>query len=204
MTERATTTASLRERTKAAMRDEVAAVAIKLFAEHGFDAVTTTQIAAVAGISPRSFFRYFPTKEDLVLGGLQDAGHRVQAALRSRPSREGPWTALRHALRVLMDEPVYPPQHLQTITRIILETPSIRARDMQKHQQWEELLAPEIARRMSNPDRAGLSDSDARARALIGAALSCLRVATDTWLRSGGTADPIAILDELIDTVRTA
>jgi AcrR family transcriptional regulator len=197
-------TVSLRERTRQAMRAEVAAVALRLFAERGFDAVTTVEIAAAAGISPRSFFRYFPAKEDVVLAGLAEAGQRVSAALARRPEGEGPWDALRHALRVLVEDPVYPAAQLDTIARIILETPSVRARDMEKQEQWAELLTPEIARRLGSPVSGPLPDPEQRARAIIGAALACLRTATEAWLRSAGTADPAAILDQLIDTVRTA
>lgn len=194
---------TLRERTRSAMRDEVALVAIGLFAEHGFDAVTTTQIASAAGISPRSFFRYFPTKEDVLLGSLHEAGLRVRDALTARPAGEGPWDALRHALRAIVDHPVYPAADLEAIARIVLDTPSIRARDMEKYQQWEALLAPDIARRLGPTGRTGTTGED-RARAIVGAGIACLRLATERWLRSAGTEDPVAILDDLIDAVRSS
>jgi AcrR family transcriptional regulator len=198
-----TSAASLRERTRTTMRDEVAAVAIRLFALRGFDAVTTAQIAAEAGISPRSFFRYFATKEDVVLGSLVDSGIRVRESLIARPAGEVAWEALRQALRVLIEDPVYPVDDVETIARIILETPSIRARDMEKYQQWEDLLAPHLAERLaatgdSNP--VGVED---RARAMVGAACSCLRVATDRWLRAPGAEDPTLIFDALLESIRT-
>lgn len=194
--------ASLRERTRASMRDEVAAVAIELFAAHGFHEVTTAQIASRAGISPRSFFRYFPSKEDVVLGTLVDSGTRVRDALVNRPAGENAWDALRHSLHVLVEDPVYPAGDLESIARIILETPSIRARDLEKYQQWEDLLAPHLAERLeAGPDspRAGV---EYQARAMVGAACACLRLATDRWLRSAGSEDPAAIFDDLVTSIR--
>ena len=150
-------------------------MALQLFAERGFESVTTAQIAAAAGISPRSFFRYFPTKDDVVLSGISDAGLRVQAALEARPPEESPWNALRHALRVLIDQPAYPREYLPMIAQISREAPLIRAREIEKHQQWEDLLA--------------------------GAALSCLNVTTGLWVDGGDAADPAAILDDLMGAV---
>jgi AcrR family transcriptional regulator len=185
------------------MRDEVAAVAIKLFAEHGFDSVTTAQIAAEAGISPRSFFRYFPTKEDVVLGSLTDSGTRVRDALAARPVDESAWVALGQAMHVLIDRPVYPSEDLEVIARIILETPSIRARDQEKYQQWEDLLAPGVAQRLGSTRDSSVVGVDDRARAMVGAACACLRISTERWLRSTGAEDPALIFDELLLSLRT-
>lgn len=194
---------SLRDRARLAMRGEIAAVAIKLFAKHGFDSVTTTQIAAEAGISPRSFFRYFPTKEDVVLGSLVDSGMRVEEALAARPTEESAWEALGQAMHVLVDRPVYPPEDLPAIARIILDTPSIRARDLEKYQRWEELLVAGVAARLTATEDAAQVGTEDRARAMIGAASACLRVSTDRWLRSGGTEDPAIIFDELLKSIRS-
>lgn len=58
------------------MRAEIAAVAVRLFQEQGFEKTTVDQIAAEAGLSRTSFFRYFATKEDVVLGHLEELGRR--------------------------------------------------------------------------------------------------------------------------------
>jgi AcrR family transcriptional regulator len=186
---------SLRERTRQAMKAEVAAVAVRLFVEHGFEAVTTSQIAAAAGISPRSFFRYFPTKEDVLLGDLRAAGERVKAALEARPARESAWEAITQAFRVLAEQPMYPAEEMATMARIIVESPSIRARDIEKHQEWETLLAPGVAKRMPG------NDEDA-ARAVIATATSVLRIATERWLRGEGGGDPHKTFVDLLTSVR--
>jgi AcrR family transcriptional regulator len=184
------------------MRDEVLAVALEMFAERGFEEVTTAEIAAVAGVSPRSFFRYFPTKEDVLLGSIRDAGVLVRDRLVERPADEGAWQALLQAFRVLVDHPVYPPQHLAAIARITLETPSVRARDLQKYQEWEELLVPDVSARIARRQALLEEDADDGARAVVGAAIAALRVATQQWLRSGGKSDPLSALDALVATIR--
>jgi AcrR family transcriptional regulator len=81
----ASASASLRDRTRRAMQAEVSAVAFRLFADQGFDGTTVDQIAAEAGLSRTTFFRYFGTKEDVVLCNLGELGREVSAALSARP-----------------------------------------------------------------------------------------------------------------------
>ena len=82
--------ASLWERSRQAAYAEITAVAMRLFLEQGFEQTTIDQIAATAGISRRSFFRYFGTKEDVVLGDLARDGERVREALAAVPLTTGP------------------------------------------------------------------------------------------------------------------
>ncbi len=79
-------TGTLRERTRRAMRDEVASIATRLFAEQGCSNTTVDQIAAEAGLSRTTFFRYFGTKEDVVLTWIDELGPRLLQAF-FRPAR---------------------------------------------------------------------------------------------------------------------
>jgi len=192
----------LRARTREAMRQEVAAAAVRLFLDRGFDAVTTTEIAAAAGISPRSFFRYFETKEDVVLGSLRETGVRVRDALASRTAEEPAWEALRMALRVVVHTPVHPTEDLVAMAGLLLNTPSIQARSLQKRQDWEELLVPEVAQRLTPSTDPGSMELHDRARIVVGAALAAMNVATHAWLRTGATSDPVAHLDAAMATIQ--
>ena len=89
---------SLRDRQRAQIRADIRRAAFRLFAERGYDTVTTEEIAAAAGIAPRTFFRHVPTKEELVLGPARHAGAAIVALLEQRPSRESPDTALINAI----------------------------------------------------------------------------------------------------------
>ena len=189
---------ALRERTRLAVRAEISDTAIRLFLEHGFDNTSVEQIAAVVGISSRSFFRYFKTKEEVVLGNLAAAGVRLQHALEDRPSEEEPWVALRSAFDVMIDGLGDNADESRRIPRMLVETPSLRARHLEKQLQWQELLVPNIEQRLPAPDHL----PDARAHSLVAAALSCLDAAIAAWALSEASVSLGDILDESIAAVR--
>ncbi len=87
----------LRERKKARTRASIREHALRLFREQGYHATTVEQIAAAAEVSPSTFFRYFPTKEDVVL--QDDMDTRMVEALERQPAGLGPVTAVRAATR---------------------------------------------------------------------------------------------------------
>ncbi|SNQ48565.1 putative DNA-binding transcriptional repressor AcrR [Frankia canadensis] len=80
----------LRERQRRAIEAELRAAALKLFGERGFDEVSVAEIAAEAGISERTFFRHFPTKEDVVLTLMEGYGLDIISRLESQPL-DRPW-----------------------------------------------------------------------------------------------------------------
>src|SRR5207245_9584963 len=93
----------LRERHRkrtAADREEAA---LSLFNERGFDAVTIDDIASAADVSRRTFFRYFASKEDVILSDHPRRLDELQAALDRRPAEEPALTALRNAVLCLAD-----------------------------------------------------------------------------------------------------
>ncbi|MFC4374199.1 TetR family transcriptional regulator [Nocardia halotolerans] len=85
---------SLRDRQKAQIRADIQRAAVRLFAERGFDAVTTQEIAATAGVGHSTYFRYVTSKEDLLLGILRRAGAAIVANLQARPRNESAEEAL--------------------------------------------------------------------------------------------------------------
>src|SRR5690349_21881808 len=88
----------LRERTRRAVRAELAEIALRMFADRGYEETTVDDIAVAAGLSKRSFFRYFPSKEDAVFGDVEELADRVAEAVRARPAEEPPWAVLRAVL----------------------------------------------------------------------------------------------------------
>ncbi|PZE55904.1 TetR family transcriptional regulator [Curtobacterium sp. MCLR17_044] len=80
--------------------DAVSLVALRLFDDQGFDAVSMDDVAAAAGVSRRSLFRLFANKAALVWGGLDEFAARFREALRSRPADEPSAVALRAAYRI--------------------------------------------------------------------------------------------------------
>ena len=90
--------ASLRDRQREQIRTDIRLAAYRLFAAHGFDNVTTEQIAAAAGISPSTFFRHIASKEELLLDQFRRGGEAIVSLLEQRPSAESPEVALARAI----------------------------------------------------------------------------------------------------------
>lgn len=88
----------LRERKKARVRETIAATAIRMFLESGFDQVSITDIAQEAEVARRTLFKYFPTKEDLVLQRFADHEDEAARIVRARRPDQPPLDALREAL----------------------------------------------------------------------------------------------------------
>src|SRR5215210_5308354 len=114
--------AGLRARKKAATRHALQEHALRLFLDHGYDATTVESIAQAAGVSQMTFFRYFPTKEDVVLAGDYDP--LLAELISSRPPDEPAIAALRHALQAGFVQ-LSGPEHAALLlrTRLILHTP---------------------------------------------------------------------------------
>jgi AcrR family transcriptional regulator len=89
---------SLRDRQRAQIRADIRRAAFRLFVERGYDTVTTEEIAAAAGVSPRTFFRHVPTKEELLLAPVRHGGAAIVNLLERRPARESPDVALVNAI----------------------------------------------------------------------------------------------------------
>ena len=91
---------SLRDRQRAQIREDIQLAAYRLIATHGFDNVTTEQIAATAGVSPSTFFRHIANKEELLLDQVRRGGEAIASLLEQRPSAESPDVALARAIEV--------------------------------------------------------------------------------------------------------
>ena len=191
---------TLWQRTRQAAYAEITDTAMRLFLDQGFEQTTIDQIATMAGISRRSFFRYFGTKEDVVLGGLAQQGELMRDALESVPLTVEPWDALRQALHAVDALAVEPDVTLKT-AKMMYGTPSLRARSIEKHLHWQSLLVPNIRRRL------GLADDDAAdpaPAAIVASAIACLDVAGELWVRGGGAEDLGALYDRAVAAVRSA
>lgn len=182
---------------RASVRDHVAAVALEIFDERGFDETTVDDIAAAVGMSPRTFFRYFPSKEDVVIGDPTPFGLVVRDAALARPASEGAWTVLRRALDPVADTGLDTEAGLRRM-RVLVSAASLRARNVEKHNLWAELLEPVIAPRLSD------DGGPYHARVLIHAALACLDVALAQWVRLNGTVSRADLLDTAFSTVAIA
>jgi len=184
------------ERKREAARQDISDTALRLFIEHGYEATTIDQIAARVGLSARSVFRHFTTKEDIVLAQLNRSGERLHDALRLRPPAEPAWDALRQAFDVLLADHAESPDRLRRIITMVQESPLLHARHLEQQPRWQEPLVPLIAARL------GVPDGHPSPRALVAAAFTCLDVAVSTWAAHDDGTTIGEVLDTIIATVR--
>jgi AcrR family transcriptional regulator len=153
---------SLRERKKFETRLAIQDQALRLFVTQGYHATTVDQVAEAAGVSPATFFRYFPTKEDAVLFDALDPV--MIEILMAQPASMRPLAALRSTLNQML-ELISPEQKDREVIRqrLVGSVPELRARQLDEMAKGIELLADAMA------DREGLERGHPRSRAWAGA-----------------------------------
>ena len=152
----------LRERKRREARETIAATARRLFAERGFDAVTVSQVAAAAGVSEKTVFNYFPTKEDLFFDEVPARQAAIVAALRGRAPGESVVAALR---RLQAGEcPRLCSPGFAIFARIIEESPTLQAKELEVMARLNETLAAAIRDELRVPE----IDAKVAANMLIG------------------------------------
>jgi len=180
----------LRARKKIERRKCIEHAAIDLFEAHGFDGTTVEDIAAKADIAPRTFFHYFPTKEDVVLADYAARLDRITIELAQQPDTEAPWAALRAAFVIVSGDYVAKRDELVRRFEIIAANPSVYARSLQLQAGWEDALAEVLAA------RAHTGTDDLTARLMASAALASMRSSLRHWLLTSHDA----ALPELVQT----
>ncbi|MEV4094431.1 TetR family transcriptional regulator [Streptosporangium saharense] len=179
----------LRDRTRRAVRAELVGRALELFTERGFDETTVDDIARAAGMSKRSFFRYFPTKEDVLFGELEETAEQVAREVSARPPQEGPWECLHTVLR---DWEARISTQIEVL-RLIESTPALRARLLQKRDEARARIVRALTGR-------GLSALEADLAAV--AAGAALDTVAREWLRADGSTDRLALTDQIFAMLR--
>ncbi|MCQ4043408.1 TetR family transcriptional regulator [Streptantibioticus rubrisoli] len=186
---------SLRERKKIKTRQAIRQAAYRLFEEQGYDATTVEQIAAAAEVSPSTFFRYFPTKEDVVLTDEYDP--LMETALLDRPADEPIVESLRHStialLRQMFAEGGRDREEILHRIRLSREVPAIRARMSENISDTCQTMATALAKQR------GRDPKDLEIRVMVGAVVGAWQEALMHWIDSGSQED----LPSLLDTTLT-
>ncbi len=164
----------LRERKKARTRAAIREHALRLFREQGYHTTTVEQIAAAAEVSPSTFFRYFPTKEDVVL--QDDMEQLVLEALDRQPPELGPVAAVRAAVREMqagMDQDQW--EKIRQSSELAMTIPEVRARALDDFSRTIAIMAEAMAK------RTGRSPDDVAVRAVAGAIFGVIISVTMPW-----------------------
>lgn len=187
-TEASEPTMGRRERRKRATREALLEAAYELFAERGYHETTVDEIADAAGVSRRTAFRYFPTKDSLVFSEREGRLERFKELLRDDPSLR-PYDALRHAVLSLAVEYEEEKSYLLTQDALVQATPELAGLELRMDRDFEEAMVERL--RGGRRSRAAAR----RARVLGAAVMGVIRASLREWLDGGGKAD-LACLGE--------
>ncbi len=141
---------SLKERKQQVVRDALSAAAEELFLTRGFEAVTVEEIARKAGVSRRTFFRYFESKEDVMVERSNRLGEQLLAELAARPLDEPPLLTIRNALVPAIEYGLAEPELVRDTIRLLRETSALRRAMMEHRNRLEERIAALMVQRMGN------------------------------------------------------
>ncbi|WP_219461826.1 TetR family transcriptional regulator [Nonomuraea rhizosphaerae] len=194
----------LRERKKEKTRLAILDAAIDLFLEQGYDSTTVDQIAGAVEISPRTFFRYFTSKDHLALW-FHDHGEEIMLeTLRDRPLDEPPFTSLTHALRAVLrdmqDSTAEDAARFLKLRRLLDENPHLFGLSVARGAATERRLAEEVAAR-----RGVDVTTDQRTHLIVAFAMATMRVGFECPRPDMTAVQNIARqLDEAIDLAQNA
>lgn len=184
-------TTGLRERRAARTRDAIVRAALDLFEERGFHGTTVDEIAARAEIAPRTFFRYFPTKEAVLFAKAADDRARIGAALGARPAGEHPFVSLTTVLGAFTVESEKEDKDIRLLQKISAERPEVWAYQRTVLEgELVQMLADFVAARLGVA-----TDEDPRPRVWAAMVMSTYRVAFHMWLDGGRTRRLGPVLD---------
>lgn len=182
----------LRERKKLRTRLRLQQEALRRFAEQGYERTTVEQICAAAEVSPSTFFRYFPTKEDVVF--WDDYNPLLGELLAARPPHEPPLRAVRNALLEGVARVFHLDQEdILTQARLVLSVPALRARMWEQQAATQRVLAGVLA------GRTGADPADYRVLVAAAACAGAVTTAVQAWADSGGGKHFTTLVDRAFD-----
>ena len=185
---------ALRERRRRRTAEDLERIALQLFARRGFRAVTVDEIAAAAEVSPRTFFRYFPAKEDVLLADVRRRVEQLHAALAERPATEAPMVAVRHAFLAMAAAYDADREIALLWSGIVADTPELASRLSGLPSEYQAGVTELVATRLG-VDAA----RDLRPRVIARATLSASFVAYEQWLAGGAKGRLTTLVAQALD-----
>jgi AcrR family transcriptional regulator len=171
----------LRGRKRAETHARIQTEAMRLFLERGFEATTLDEIAEAAGVSRRSLFHYFASKEEMVFSTKADFPDLIVEAIGRRPAEEPLLDMVENALVDLATR--FQATQVRELAKLIHDTPALSAGDQAKYEKVERVLAKALA------SRKGLPETDIDCRVTAATAIGILKLSTEAWL-TGDDAGP--------------
>ncbi|MDC9808580.1 MULTISPECIES: TetR family transcriptional regulator [Rhizobium] len=179
-----------RERKRRQTRERIEQAAVSLFLRRGFEATTIEDITEAADISKRSFFDYFPSKEEVVFAWQDSFADRLTAEVAARPASESSVAAVEAAIAATVIASV--DERGLALAELIHDTPALKARDQLKYARLEQKLAEALLlRKGSAPERS-------RMRVLAAVVIGALRVGSELWQQRPPGASPQNFAHEIL------
>jgi AcrR family transcriptional regulator len=187
-----------RERRKETTRRALVECALRLFDERGYASVTVEDICAEVDVSPRTFFRYFASKEQVLAEPITAALDVLREAFTQASSARPVWTALREALLASIEHIEANPQAFLRAAHVVRDSPETLSSSARALLEWELTMRSELEQRLG-------ADSDSlQPRLLLGVAMVGFRTALDAWTESDGRRSLRELLETALDTLRPA
>ena len=185
-------TMGLRDRKKRQTRDAVLAAASRLFAERGYAETSVDAIAEAAGISRRTFFRYFPGKEDAAFPRHEDRLAAFRGLLAERAADESAFAAVQRACTALAESFEADREAVVAHQNLVLTSPALVAADRVRDLEWEAAVAEALLADHPSADAADRM----RVRMLAGAVMGMIRTSLRAWFAADGAPDLVALAHE--------
>jgi AcrR family transcriptional regulator len=189
--------ARLREHKKDTTRRALVRAANRRFHRDGFEATTIDDICVDAGVSRRTFFRYFANKESLAFPHRAERLERFLELLEGAPVNESPFASLRAIAREFARDYAANREQLIAQQRLVQSAPSLIAREHEIDHDWEQAMARVFAQRFARSAHAEL-----RARMLAGAAIGLIRATMRYWFENDGRPDLGALGSQALDALQ--
>ncbi|PZQ76362.1 MAG: TetR family transcriptional regulator [Variovorax paradoxus] len=186
----------LRERKQRETRQRIAELALRLFLDHGYDGTTLDAIASAAGISRRTFFSYFKSKDDIILFGMEaDSAELIAELLKTSPDVP-PLDAVRDVMVKRIAR--YTTEEMTAIDNLMLSSESLLARKQAFYAKQEQALFLALREVWRQPER------QTALRMVAMASVGAMRLALQAWREQSGKRKPAAqFLRDTFDSLRT-
>ncbi|MCQ9132976.1 TetR family transcriptional regulator [Streptomyces hilarionis] len=181
------------------MRDALVAAAFRLFLERGYEQTTVDDIVTLAGVGRRSFFRYFPSKEDVVFPDHERCLADMTAFLGASGPEHEPVRRVCDAARLVLLMYAENPSFSVQRYRLTKQVPGLRAYELSVVWRYERALAEYLRGRF-----AGRRDGDLEADVIAAAVVAAHNNALRSWLRSDGEGEATATVDHALAYVQSA
>ncbi|MCA9673039.1 MAG: TetR family transcriptional regulator [Myxococcales bacterium] len=185
-----------REQKKRETRARLVAVASDLFETQGYDATSIEEIAEAAGISRRTYFRYFPSKEDIAFPYREDRLERFDALIQGGAADETGWQSVKRACLVMAGDFMREREMVIRLERIVASHAALRAASREYDRGWEQAIQHGIAR-----DASGDETTERAARLTAGALMGLVRATLDYWVEHDGEPNLIEIAHEVFELI---